>query len=149
MTYEMSERRACQVIRADRKMVRYRSSQPVDAALRERLRQLAAEQRFFGYRRLHVLLRGEGHILNRKKTQRLYREEGLSVRRRRGRKRATDTRAPLLVEAKANARWSLDFVHDQFGSGRRFRILNVIDDVTKGVPCGDPRHLNLGTARGS
>lgn len=92
MTYEMSERRACQVIRADRKMVRYRSGRRDDAALRERLRQLAAEQRRFGYRRLHVLLRGEGHILNRKKTQRLYREEGLSVRRRRGRKRATGTR---------------------------------------------------------
>lgn len=97
----------------------------------ERLRQLAAEQRRFGYRRLHMLLRGEGHILNRKKIQRLYREEGLSVRRQRSRKRATGTRAPLLVEAKANARWSLDFVDDQFGSGRRFRILNVMDDVTK------------------
>jgi putative transposase len=96
-----------------------------------RLRELAAEQRRFGYRRLHVLLRGEGHAVNRKKTQRLYREEGLSVRRRRGRKRATGARAPILVEAKANARWSIDFVHDQFGSGRRFRILNVIDDVTK------------------
>ncbi len=129
--YEMSERRACQVIRADRKMVRYRSSRPDDAALRERLRQLAAEQRRFGYRRLHVLLRHEGHAVNRKKTQRLFREEGLSVRRRRGRKRATGTRAPLLVEARPNARWSLDFVHDQFGSGRRFRILNVLDDVTK------------------
>ena len=95
-------------------------------ALRERLLQLAAEQRRFGYRRLHVLLRGEGHSLNRKKTQRLYREEGLSVRRRRGRKRATGTRAPVLVEARPNARWSLDFVHDQFGSGRRFRILNIM-----------------------
>jgi putative transposase len=130
-TYEMSERRACQVIEADRKTVRYRSRRPDDAALRARLRDLAAERRRFGYRRLHVLLRGEGHALNRKKTQRLYREEGLSVRRRRGRKRATGTRAPLLVEAKANARWSIDFVHDQFGSGRRFRVLNVIDDVTK------------------
>lgn len=76
-------------------------------------------------------VRREGHILNRKKTQRLYREEGLSVRRRRSRKWATGTRAPLLIEVKANARWSLDFVNDQFGSGRRFRILNVIDDVTK------------------
>jgi putative transposase len=130
-TYEMSERRACRTIQADRKMVRYRSCRPDDAALRERLRGLAAERRRFGYRRLHVLLRHEGHALNRKKTQRLYREEGLSVRRRRGRKRATGTRAPILVEARPNARWSLDFVHDQFGSGRRFRVLNVIDDVTK------------------
>lgn len=130
-TYEMSERRACQVIRADRKMIRYRSRRPADDALRQRLRELAGEQRRFGYRRLHVLLRHEGHGLNRKKTQRLYREEGLSVRRRRGRKRAIGIRAPILVETRPNARWSLDFLHDQFGSGRRFRILNVIDDVTK------------------
>lgn len=80
---------------------------------------------------LHVFLRHEGYVVNRKKTQRLYREEGLSVRRRRGRKRATGTRAPLLVETRPNARWSIDFVHDQFGSGPRFRVLNIIDDVTK------------------
>jgi len=78
-----------------------------------------------------VLLRHEGHILNRKRTQRLYREEGLSVRRRRGRKRATGTLAPILVGARPNARWSVDFVSDQFASGRRFRIFNVVDDVTK------------------
>ncbi|SEP01887.1 putative transposase [Rhodopseudomonas pseudopalustris] len=85
-TYEMSERRACRVIPADRKTIRYRSRRPPDVELRARLRELAAEQRRFGYRRLHVLLRHEGHVVNRKKTQRLYREEGLSVRRRRGRK---------------------------------------------------------------
>jgi len=129
--YEISERRACIVIKADRKMVRYRSRRPDDAVLRARLRHLAANRRRFGYRRLHILLRHEGHAMNRKKTQRLYREEGLSVRRRRGRKRAMGARAPILVEAKANARWSIDFVHDQLSSGRRFRVLNVIDDVTK------------------
>jgi putative transposase len=64
---------------------------PSDAHLRLRLRELAAEQRRFGYRRLHVLLRGEGHVVNRKKTQRLYREEGLTVRKRRSRKRAIGT----------------------------------------------------------
>ena len=62
---------------------------------------------------------------------RLYREEGLTVRKRRARRRAVGTRAPILVEAKPNARWSLDFVHDQFARGRRFRILNVVDDVTR------------------
>jgi putative transposase len=99
--------------------------------LRGRLRELAAEQRRFGYRRLHILLRAEGHVLNRKKTQRLYREEGLTVRKRKSRKRATGMRAPILVEARPNARWSVDFVHDQLSNGRRFRILNLIDDVTK------------------
>ena len=129
--HEMSERRACSVIGADRTSIRYRSRRPDDHNLRERLRALASERRRFGYRRLHVLLRREGHVVNRKKTQRLYREEGLSVRKRRGRKRATGTRAPLLTVAVPNARWSVDFVHDQFAHGRRFRIFNVIDDVTK------------------
>jgi len=127
----MSERRACRLIQADRKTIRYRSRRPRDDALRGRLRELAAEQRRFGYRRLHVLLRAEGHVVNRKKTQRLYREEGLTVRKRKGRKRATGARAPILVEARPNARWSVDFVHDQLSNGRRFRIFNVIDDVTK------------------
>jgi putative transposase len=127
----VSERRACRLIKADRKTVRYRSGRPRDDALRGRLRELAAEQRRFGYRRLHILLRAEGHGLNRKKTQRLYREEGLTVRQRKSRKRATGRRAPILVEARPNARWSVDFVHDQLSNGRRFRILNVIDDVTK------------------
>jgi len=53
------------------------------------------------------------------------------VRKRRARNKAIESRAQILVEAKANARWSLDFVHDQFANGRRFRILNVVDDVTK------------------
>ena len=129
----LGERRACRTIQADRKMVRYRSRRPKDAALRARLRERAAEKRRFGYRRLHILLRHEGHTLNRKKTQRVHREEGLTVRKRvsAGRKRATGARAPILVEAKPNARWSVDFVHDQLWSGRRFRILNVLDDVTK------------------
>jgi putative transposase len=127
----MSERRACRLIQADRKTVRYQARRARDDELRARLRKLAAEQRRFGYRRLHALLRGEGRLLNRKKTQRLYREEGLSVRKRKGRKRATGCRAPILVEARPNARWSVDFVHDQLSNGRRFRILNVLDDVTK------------------
>jgi len=53
------------------------------------------------------------------------------VRKRKGRKKATGTRAPLLTIARPNARWSVDFVHDQFAHGRRFRVFNVIDDVTK------------------
>ena len=127
----MSERRACSLIGADRSSVRYRHRRPDDAVLREVLRGAAETHRPFGYRRLHVIPRRDGHVLNRKRTQRLYREEGLSVRRRRSRKRAIGTRAPLVTEAMANARWSVDFVQDQFADGRRFRILNVIDDVTK------------------
>jgi len=93
-----------------------------------------------GYRRLHILLRAEGHVLNRKKTQRLYREEGLTVRKRKGRKRATGMGPPILVESKPNARWSVEFVHDQLSNGRRFRIIRRRH---QGMPGGDRRHLNL------
>jgi putative transposase len=101
-------------------MVRYRSKRADDGKLRSRMRELAGERHRFGYRRLHVLLRREGLVVNRKRTQRLYREEGLMVRRRRARKRATGTRAPLVIAARPNARWSIDFIHDQMAGGRRF-----------------------------
>jgi putative transposase len=129
--YEMSERRAIRVIGADRSSVRYRSTRPDDGPLRERLKALAAERRRFGYRRLHVLLRREGHAVNRKRVQRLYREERLTVRRRGGRKRALGERRPMETPVAANQRWSLDFVADQLTDGRRFRILEVYDDCTR------------------
>jgi putative transposase len=127
----ISQRRACAVIGADRKMVRYRSCRPADTELRERLRGLAEERRRFGYRRLFVLLRREGELSGKNRIYRLYREEGLTVRKRRSRRRAVGLRAPIPVEAKINARWSLDFLHDQLAGGRRFRILNMVDDVTR------------------
>ena len=130
-SYEMSERRACTLIGADRSSVRYVARRPDDGALRTRMKEIAHDRRRFGYRRLHVLLKAEGLVVNRKKTERLYREEGLKVRRRRGRRRAIGVRAPIPVLAQPNQRWSLDFVHDQLSCGRRFRVLNVVDDVTK------------------
>ena len=114
-----------------------------DVGLREKLRELANQRRRFGYRRLHILLRREGGMINRKKTQRLYREEGLTVRRRRSRRRAVGTGAPAPVLALSNQRWSLELgvtrpsslrfeiVHDQMASGRRFRVLNMVDEVTR------------------
>jgi putative transposase len=130
-TYEMSQRRAIRVIGTDRSSVRYRSTRPDDAPLRERLKALAQERRRFGYRRLHVLLRREGHAVNRKRVQRLYREEKLTVRRRGGRKRALGERRPIEPAVLPNQRWSLDFVADQMTDGRRFRILEVFDDCTR------------------
>lgn len=129
--FGMSERRACSVIGADRKSMRYQSRRTDDADLRLRLWELAQQHRRFGYRRLHILLRRDGVLIHRKKTQRLYREEGLTVRRRRGRKRAVGARAPAPVLILPNQRWSLDFVHDQLATGRRFRVLNIVDDVTR------------------
>jgi len=127
----LSERRACSIVSADRKMIRYRSRRPPDTELRSRLKALANERKRFGYRRLFVLLRQEGEASGLNRIYRLYREEGLTVRKRRTRRRAVGARAPMLAEAVANARWSVDFVHDQFACGRRFRILNIVDEVTR------------------
>ncbi len=136
---QMSERRACFLTGADRTMVRYRSRRPDDAQLRTRLREFANERRRFGYRRLFVLLRREGEPSGRNRIYRLCCEEGLTVRKRRARRRAVGTRTPILVEAKMNARWSLDFVYDQMACGRRFRILNVVDDVIARAPIAPNR----------
>jgi putative transposase len=130
-SYEVSQRRACQVIAADRTSMRYRSVRPDDAALRARLRELAAIRRRFGYRRLLILIRREGMRVNHKKLRRLYRDERLQVRRRGGRKRALGTRAPMAIPQGPNQRWSLDFLSDQLNDSRRFRILAVVDDFTR------------------
>ncbi len=99
--------------------------------LRQRLRELAAERRRFGYRRLGWLLAREGRRMNHKKLYRLYREEKLMVRRRGGRKRALGTRAPMTLPFTINQRWSLDFVSDTLSDGRRFRILCIVDDFSR------------------
>jgi putative transposase len=127
----LSERRACAVVGVSRRVVRYRSTRPDDAALRQRLRELAVERRRFGYRRLGYLLSREGMRPNHKKLLRLYREEGLRVRRRGGCKRALGMRAPMALPDGPNRRWSFDFVSDSLVCGRRFRILCVVDDFTR------------------
>ncbi len=115
----------------------------IDGDVRERLRSLAAERRRFGYRRLGIPPRREGIRMNSKKLYRLYSEEGPAVRRRRGRERATGTRAPMALPDGPNQRWSLDFVSDALDRGRRFArhrprtdggqwlVLAIVDDFTR------------------
>ena len=126
-----SQRRACRLIGLDPKTYRYASRRSDDATIRKRLKTLAGQRRRFGCRRLHILLRRDGVVLNHKKLFRLYREERLTVRRRSGRKRALGTRAPMAMPQGPNQRWSLDFVADQLVDGRRFRVLVVVDDFTR------------------
>jgi putative transposase len=128
---DYSQRRACKLVGIEPKTHRYASRRSDDGAIRERLRQLASERRRFGYRRLYILLRREGVVLNTKKLYRLYREERLMVRKRGGRKRALGTRAPMAIPQDANQRWSLDFVSDALACSRRFRILTVVDDFSR------------------
>ena len=99
--------------------------------LRARLKELASQRRRFGYRRLGLMLARQGVLINRKKLYRLYREERLTVRKRGGRKRALGTRASMAIPQDANLRWSLDFVMDTLSSGRRFRILTLVDDFSR------------------
>jgi transposase InsO family protein len=94
-SFGLSERRACSLIGADRGTIRYRTCRPDDAALLGRLRELAQTRRRFGYRRLFVLLRREGETAGLNRVYRLYRQEGLSVRKRQARRRAVGTRAPF------------------------------------------------------
>jgi putative transposase len=126
-----SQRRACGLVGLHPKTYRYASKRPDDGALRAKLKELASQRRRFGYRRLGLMLERQGIKLNRKKLYRLYKEERLTVRRRGGRKRALGTRAPMAVPQDRNLRWSLDFVADSLVSGRRFRILAVVDDFTR------------------
>jgi putative transposase len=117
--------------------VRYRSTRPADQELREAMKAAASERRRFGYRRIHLMLQRQGIAMNLKKLRRLYGEEKPQIRKRGGRKRALDTRRPMLVPDRPNQRWSLDFVSDAFTDGRRLRVLTVVDgaQVTRSAAC--------------
>jgi len=132
-TAELSERQACRYTGFARSSQRYRAHRPSRTELRERLHTLATLRPRWGYRRLYRLLRREGNVANKKLVQRVYREEGLAVRRRK-RKRVAIPRTPLPSPRGPNERWSMDFVSDALGDGRRFRALTIVDDFTRESP---------------
>lgn len=109
----------------------YRARERDDKALRESLSDLAAKRRRWGYRRLLVLLRRRGFADNHKRVYRIYCQEGLQVRKRKGRKTSKWRGEKVPAPEGANERWSLDFVHDVTRNGRKIRVLNVIDDFTR------------------
>lgn len=129
--FGFSERRACALIGIARATHRYQRRPDSNADLRVRLRELAEERRRFGYRRLHVLIRRDGLAVNRKRVERLYREEQLSLRGPRRKKRRSGLRIVHPAPAMPNERWSMDFVSDAFVHGRRFRIFTLVDDFTR------------------
>jgi putative transposase len=127
--YAFSQRRACQVLTLAVSSFRYQSRRS-DEPLRERLVKLAREKPRFGYRRLHVLLQRSGEAVNHKRVQRVYREAGLCLRRKK-RKHCVRAGQPLRVCTAANQEWALDFVHDAVGCGRSIRVLSVVDAYTR------------------
>ena len=129
--YGFSERRACRLVGIGRSSLRYRAHPRGDAAaLRRRLGELARERPRFGYRRLHILLRREGIVVNHKRVERLYRLDGLAIRRR-GRKRVAVRRGRPPGPSRPDEQWALDFLSDALASGRRIRLLTVIDTFTR------------------
>jgi putative transposase len=121
---ELSERRACGLVGLGRSSYHYRRRGSDEGGLRKRLKELAAERWRYGYRRLTVLLRREGQVVNHQRVYRLYREEGLSVRRRKRKRIGAVERQALTIPTGTNERWSMDFVSDGLGDGRKFRSLN-------------------------
>ena len=135
-----SARRACQLVRLSRSRWQYRSVRGDDAALRARLRELAAKKPRWGYQQLHILLRREGRLVNHKKVLRLYREEGLAVSRRRRKKHVAIARVPLPKPSARTERWSMDFVSDALFDGRPFRCFTLVDDFTRECPALEVAH---------
>jgi putative transposase len=132
--FQVSERRACRVADVPRTTMRYRSRARDQSPLRLRLRELTASRVRYGYRRLHILLRREGWRVNAKRVYRLYREEGLSLRLKRPKKRVSVPRVTPPPAEHPNERWSFDFLKDSLADGRPFRVFTIVDNVSKVSP---------------
>ncbi len=128
--YRLSERTACVLASISRTAYHYQSRPRDDAALRCRLKELAVQQSAYGYLLLHGMLKAEGLVANRKRTYRIYTEEGLQVRTKK-RKKPQRSRQPMEVPCAVNQRWSMDIVSDQLSCGHRYRALNIADDFSR------------------
>jgi putative transposase len=125
----LSERQACQMIGMSRSAFRYQAIDRGDAVLRERLKQLAMQYPRYGYLMLHSLLKAESLFI-KKRTYLVYSEERLQVRTKRP-KKLIRPRVSMPVPMQTKVRWSMDFVSDQLANGRRFCVLNIVDDFSR------------------
>jgi len=132
--FGLSIRRSCRLVGMCRATYAYRLRDKGDGLLRVRLRELAEQRRRFGCPRLHVMLKRENLVINHKRTERIYREEELSLRLKKRRKKAAVLRVMLSQAEHADQRWSMDFVCDSTSTGRRFRALAVVDDYSRECP---------------
>jgi putative transposase len=126
----LSERQACKLLAVDRSTYRYEPRPDHNAELREELNALARQKPRFGYRRLHVLLERRGLKMSVMRLYRVYKDEGLSVRRLK-RKRLSRPEAKIPIHVRSNQEWALDFVSDTIATGRGIRVLTVVDAYTR------------------
>ena len=132
-SFGLTKRRGCKIIHLERSTLYYRSKGPNDEVLRQRMRILAQERRRFGCPKLHILLKREGLVINHKRTERIYQEEGLSLRKKR-KKKICRLRIELPKPAEPNEQWAMDFVSDSLWQGRKYRVLTIVDIFTKESP---------------
>ena len=144
-TWQVSIRRACAVLQAERSSYHYQARRADQAGLKQRIKEIAQTRVRYGYRRITVLLRREKWLVNAKRVQRLYREMGLQLRnktpRRKVKAKLRDDRHPSVGR---NDVWAMDFVHDQFYDGRKFRVLAIVDTFTRYAPALDVRQAYKG-----
>ena len=134
--YKVSERRACQLVKIWRSVCRYKSTAIDQAYLIKRIREIAALLVRYGYRRIHILLQREGWRINHKRVYRLYRREDLQMRLKPPRRRVSiKNRVEKTIAKKKNECWSMDFVTDELFTGRRIRILTIVDNFTRESLC--------------
>lgn len=144
--WNVSIRRACEVLQAGRSTYHYKSRSASQAELRQRIKDIAASRVRYGYRRIHVLLKREGWDVNAKRVYRLYKEEGLQLRNKTPKRKVkAKLREGRTNPVRRNDVWAMDFVHDQLYDGRKIRILTVIDAFTRFVPAIDVRPRYTGS----
>ena len=130
-SFGLSQRRASELVGVCRNTFRYQAKPNNDEELRRRLKELSEKKRRYGCGRLHLFLKREGLVVNHKRTERIYREEGLTLRIRRRKKQASQGRIELPKAERMNEHWSMDFVSDALSNGRRIRLLPIIDTFTR------------------
>ncbi len=136
----MSIRKACSALRIDRSLYTYKSKRGDQAALKHRIKEICETRVRFGYRRVHVLLLREGWAVNQKRIRRLYNEMGLQLRNKTPKRRVKAKLRDDRTEAThTNQVWAMDFVHDQLATGRKLRILTIVDTFSRYSPATDPR----------
>jgi putative transposase len=132
--FGLSQRRVCRVVALDRNTLRYQSRRSDDQGLRARMREIAETKRRYGCPRIYVRLRREGWRVNHKKVERIYREEGLLLRRRARKKATAVPRVALPTPTQPGLCYAMDFVHDRLATGRRFKCFTMTDPYSKEVP---------------
>ncbi|MBC7910154.1 MAG: transposase [Pyrinomonadaceae bacterium] len=130
--HDISERRSCHLVGITRSSARYRAQPLADTELSEQLRAIAAQHPRFGYRRAHALLKRAGQSINHKRVARVWRITGLSLPRRRPRRRYKSQPVRSISQAtRPNEVWTYDFVQDWCANGQRLKLLTVIDEFTR------------------